>query len=223
MTSAHQMASRPPATKQAATGTRSWRQDDLLADAVAQTGRGQGDWRLVQVWPQGHGVGLAGRWRYASRWSLPATWQLRRTRPLPATRTNRRLVVTATSSCAVETDPGLVGQVGDALGPEHRRELAKHAGQPPGRHHRDTVHEPCPRGPGRRERPRSGPPPRRGRPGPGRPGPPRSPPHRARGQADSGHATAAPSGQAGGRPDSAWSRSRTPHRGRSPGGCSYSC
>ena len=100
MTSAHQMASRPPATKQAATGTRSWRQDDLLADAVAQTGRGQGDWRLVQVWPQGHGVGLAGRWRYASRWSLPATWQLRRTRPLPATRTNRRLVVTATSSCA---------------------------------------------------------------------------------------------------------------------------
>ena len=86
-------------------------------------------------------MGLAGRWRYASRWSLPATWQLRRTRPLPATRTNRRLVVTATSSCAVETDPGLVGQVGDALGPEHRRELAKHAWQPPGRHHRDTVHD----------------------------------------------------------------------------------
>jgi hypothetical protein len=39
----------------------------------------------------------------------------------------------------VEADPGLVGQVGDPLGPEHRRELAKHAWQTPGRHHRDTL------------------------------------------------------------------------------------
>jgi hypothetical protein len=31
-----------------------------------------------------------------------------------------------------EADPGLVGQVDDPLGPQHRRELAKHAGQAPG-------------------------------------------------------------------------------------------
>jgi hypothetical protein len=36
----------------------------------------------------------------------------------------------------VEADPGLIGQVGDPLGPQHRRELAKHAWQPLGWHHR---------------------------------------------------------------------------------------
>ena len=29
----------------------------------------------------------------------------------------------------MEVDPGLVGQAGDPLGPQHRRELAKHAGR----------------------------------------------------------------------------------------------
>jgi hypothetical protein len=37
----------------------------------------------------------------------------------------------------------------------------------------------------------------------------------------SGHATAARTGRAGGGRDTAWSRSRTPRRGRSPNGCSY--
>jgi hypothetical protein len=36
----------------------------------------------------------------------------------------------------VERTPGLVGQAGDPLGPQHRREVAKHAGQARGRHHR---------------------------------------------------------------------------------------
>jgi hypothetical protein len=40
----------------------------------------------------------------------------------------------------VEADPGLVGQIGDPLGPQHRWEGAKHAWQAPGRHDRDTVH-----------------------------------------------------------------------------------
>ena len=38
------------------------------------------------------------------------------------------------------------------------------------------------------------------------------------GRAGSGHATAARTGRAGGGLDTAWSRRRTPHRGRSPGG-----
>jgi hypothetical protein len=41
----------------------------------------------------------------------------------------------------METNPGLVGQSGDPLGPRHRRELAKHARQTPGRHDRYSVHE----------------------------------------------------------------------------------
>jgi hypothetical protein len=36
---------------------------------------------------------------------------------------------------SVEADPGLVGQVGDPLGTQHRRELAQHAWQALGRHH----------------------------------------------------------------------------------------
>jgi len=43
------------------------------------------------------------------------------------------------SSGGAEADPGLVGQDGNPLGPEHRRELAKHAWQTPGRHHRHSV------------------------------------------------------------------------------------
>ena len=70
MASAHQMASTPTATKQAATGTRPWRQDDFLAVAVAQTGRGQGDWRLVLA---RHSIGqglLAGGLGWAA-WERP--------------------------------------------------------------------------------------------------------------------------------------------------------
>jgi hypothetical protein len=43
------------------------------------------------------------------------------------------------SSGGVEADPGLVGQDGDPLGSQHRRELAEHAWQAPGRHHRHTL------------------------------------------------------------------------------------
>ena len=35
----------------------------------------------------------------------------------------------------MEADPGLVGQAGDPLGPEHCRQAAQHAWQAPGRHH----------------------------------------------------------------------------------------
>jgi hypothetical protein len=41
----------------------------------------------------------------------------------------------------VKADPGLVGQGGDPLGRQHHRELAKHAWQTPGRHHRHTAHD----------------------------------------------------------------------------------
>jgi hypothetical protein len=41
----------------------------------------------------------------------------------------------------VEADPGLAGQPGDPLWPQHCRELAKHAWQAPGRHHRHTLHD----------------------------------------------------------------------------------
>jgi single-strand DNA-binding protein len=41
----------------------------------------------------------------------------------------------------VEADPRLVGQAGDPLWPQHRRELAKHAWQAPGWHDRHTVHD----------------------------------------------------------------------------------
>jgi hypothetical protein len=40
-----------------------------------------------------------------------------------------------------EANPGPVGQVGDPLGSQHRRESAQHAWQSPGRHDRDTVHD----------------------------------------------------------------------------------
>ena len=36
----------------------------------------------------------------------------------------------------MEANPGLIGQVDDSLGPEYRRELAKHAWQAPGRNDR---------------------------------------------------------------------------------------
>jgi hypothetical protein len=39
----------------------------------------------------------------------------------------------------VEADPGLIGQGGDPFGPEHGRQLAKQAGQTPGRHDRHSV------------------------------------------------------------------------------------
>ena len=40
---------------------------------------------------------------------------------------------------SVEADPGLVGQGGDPLGPQHRREGTKHVWQPLGRHHRHAL------------------------------------------------------------------------------------
>ena len=45
------------------------------------------------------------------------------------------------SGRSVEAAPGLVGQVGDPLGPQHRRELAKHAWETLRRYHRHTIHE----------------------------------------------------------------------------------
>jgi hypothetical protein len=45
------------------------------------------------------------------------------------------------SSGGVEAVPGLSGQVDDSLGPEYRRELAKHAWQTLGRHDRHPVHD----------------------------------------------------------------------------------
>jgi hypothetical protein len=39
----------------------------------------------------------------------------------------------------VEANPGPVGQAGDLLGPEHSRQLAKHAWQAPGWHDRHPV------------------------------------------------------------------------------------
>ena len=41
----------------------------------------------------------------------------------------------------MEADPGLVGQPGNPLGPQHDREPTKHAGQAPGRHHPDPVRD----------------------------------------------------------------------------------
>ena len=41
----------------------------------------------------------------------------------------------------MEANPGLIGQVDDSLGPEYRRELAKHAWQAPGWHDRHPVHD----------------------------------------------------------------------------------
>jgi len=38
------------------------------------------------------------------------------------------------SSGSPEADPSLVGHGGDPFGPQHRREGAKYAGEPPGRH-----------------------------------------------------------------------------------------
>ena len=45
------------------------------------------------------------------------------------------------SGGSAETDSGLVGHGGDPFGREHRRELAKHAWQAPGRHHRYALHD----------------------------------------------------------------------------------
>jgi hypothetical protein len=39
----------------------------------------------------------------------------------------------------MEADPGLIGQGGHLLGPQHRRELAKHGRQTPGRHDRHAL------------------------------------------------------------------------------------
>jgi hypothetical protein len=47
----------------------------------------------------------------------------------------------AGSSGGVEANPGLIGQASESLGPQHGREGAQHAWQPPGRHHRHTVHD----------------------------------------------------------------------------------
>jgi hypothetical protein len=41
----------------------------------------------------------------------------------------------------MKAEPGLIGQAGDPLGPQYRRELAQHAWQAPGRHHRHTIHD----------------------------------------------------------------------------------
>jgi hypothetical protein len=46
----------------------------------------------------------------------------------------------------VETSPGPVGQLGDPFGPEHRRELAKHAWQAPGGHDRHPSTTTLPQG-----------------------------------------------------------------------------
>src|SRR4029453_1433582 len=43
------------------------------------------------------------------------------------------------SSGGVETDPGLVGQVGDPFWPQHPWKGTKHSGQAPGRHHRHAL------------------------------------------------------------------------------------
>src|SRR5918994_2726756 len=45
------------------------------------------------------------------------------------------------SSSSAEADPGLIGQGRDPLGPQHRRELAKHAWQTPGRYDRYTLYD----------------------------------------------------------------------------------
>src|SRR5215218_11019039 len=47
---------------------------------------------------------------------------------------------TGVESGSVEADAGLVGQAGDPLGSQHRRQGAKHAWQAPGRHHWHPVH-----------------------------------------------------------------------------------
>jgi hypothetical protein len=50
-------------------------------------------------------------------------------------------VVCRLSSGSAEADSGLVRHGGDLLGPQGRRELAKHAWQAPGRHDRHTLHD----------------------------------------------------------------------------------
>jgi hypothetical protein len=47
----------------------------------------------------------------------------------------------ASTSAAWKRIRGVVGQAGDPLGPKHRRELAKHAWQTPGRHDRHPAHD----------------------------------------------------------------------------------
>ena len=144
-----------------------------------------------------------------TRSSAPANPQLQlRERPLAP--------VLWRSGGGVEADPGLVGQPGDPLGPQHRREGRSRSGSRRAGTTGTPSAGPCPRGPGRHGRRRSAaPPPRRA--GPGRPGRPPTGPRAGRGRAGSGRATAARTGRAGAGPDTAWSRSRTPHRGRSPG------
>ena len=113
---------------------------------------------------------------------------------------------------------GLVGQVGDPFGPEHRRELAKHAWQAPGRHHRHPSVTTLPQGTrapwtattSTRHHTRVRQDDLGGLVGP------RTTPHTGWGRGGSGHATAAPKGRAGGGRSTAWSRSRTPHRADHP-------
>ena len=53
------------------------------------------------------------------------------------------------SGGSAEADSGLTCNRGDPLGSQHRRELAKHTWQPPGRHHRYALHDdPAPGDPG---------------------------------------------------------------------------
>jgi hypothetical protein len=120
------------------------------------------------------------------------------------------------SSGGVEADPGLGGQAGDPLRPQHRRELAQHAWQPSGCHHRHPSATTLPHGTWVPWTARIGTTTTSVRSGPGRPGRPRTTLPVGPGRAGNGHATAAQIGRAGGDRDTAWSRSRIPRPGRSP-------
>ena len=120
------------------------------------------------------------------------------------------------SSGSVEADPGPVGQVGDPFRSQHRREGAEHACQAPARHDCHPADHHLAPGTWRHGPPQPAPPPpRRGQSGLGRPGRPRTTLRvvRRRGVAA---VPAARTGRAGGGPDTAWSRPRTPHQARSP-------
>jgi hypothetical protein len=86
----------------------------------------------------------------------------------------------------------------DPLGPQHHRERAQHAWQPPGRHDRRHHLRVGQDLGGSVSLERHGP--------------------QGGGERVAAHATAAPSGRPGGALDTAWNRRRTPHRGRSPRG-----
>jgi hypothetical protein len=97
----------------------------------------------------------------------PRAHHVRGVRPRlpPARRPPARWIATrhaAGSSSGMEANPSLIGKVGDPFGPQNRRELAEHAGQAPGRHHRHPLHNDlAPGGPGRHGQPSPAPPPRR--------------------------------------------------------------